>query len=375
MSKIQSKKPNLPKIPESILKCTTYQPGKPIEEVERELGIKNIIKLASNENPLGASPLAVQAIEKATKTLHLYPDAGHFRLRLALADLYGVDQEEVFIGNGSEEIFSLLIRSFGFPGDNIVSCASAFLAYRVCAQVHGMEYREPKFGSSVDQEINEILSLIDEKTKILFLPNPNNPTGTYLNKARLQKLLDGVKGKNILVLLDYAYKEYATMDDLPGFLDFYGSYPNLIVTSTFSKIYGLGGLRVGYGFANREILGPMRKVKMPFNVSSLALAGAEASLGDEAHVKRSLEVNAVGMNFLEKEFQKMGLEYLPSQGNFFLAKMPKDVPTLFQALLNKGVIVRPVAVYGLKEYLRFTVGLESENQKLIAELKRAIQSC
>ncbi|MCO5142695.1 MAG: histidinol-phosphate transaminase [Oligoflexia bacterium] len=372
MSKIQSKKPQLPNVPDYILKCATYQPGKPIEEVERELGIKNIIKLASNENPLGPSPMALQAIEKAAKVLHLYPDAGHFRLRAALSDLYNIEQEEIFIGNGSEEIFSLLIRSFGSKGDNIVSCASAFLAYRVCAQVHGLEYREPKFGNSIDQELDEILSLIDEKTKILFLPNPNNPTGTYLNKNQMQKLLDKVQGKNILVLLDYAYKEYCRADDLPGFLDFYETYPNLIVTSTFSKIYGLGGLRVGYGFAHKEILDPMRKVKMPFNVGALALAGAEASLSDHAHIKRSLEVNALGMSFLEQEFQKMGLEYLPSQGNFLLVKMSNDVPSLYQALLHKGVIVRPVAGYGLKEYLRFTVGLESENKKLISEIKELL---
>lgn len=372
MSKIKSKQANLPKVPEFILKCATYQPGKPIEEVERELGIKNIIKLASNENPLGPSPMALHAIEKTAKQLHLYPDAGHYRLRAALSDLYMVDQEEVFIGNGSEEIFSLLIRSYCTPGDNIVSCASAFLAYRVCAQVHGAEYREPMFGNPVDQELDEILSLIDEKTKIIFLPNPNNPTGTYLNKTRLQKLLDYVKDKPVIVLLDYAYKEYARAKDLPSFLDFYETHSNLIVTSTFSKIYGLGGLRVGYGFANKEILEPLRKVKMPFNVGSLALAGAEASLSDHVHLKKSLEVNVLGMEFLEKAFQEMGIEYLPSQGNFLLAKMPTDPLKIYQALLHKGVIVRPVAGYGLKEYLRFTIGLEQENKKLITELKGVI---
>lgn len=369
---ILAPKPNLPEIASYIRDCATYQPGKPIEELERELGLKDIIKLASNENPLGPSPKALKAIEKAAKDLHLYPDASHFRLREALAAKMGVDIEEVFVGNGSEEIFSLLIRSFCKPGDNTVSCGAAFLAYRVCSQVHGAQYREPQLSKDPNKEIDSILALVDEKTRIVFLPNPNNPTGTYLNRAQLKKALDFLRGKNIVVLLDYAYKEYARAKDLPGPLEFYKEYPNLIVTQTFSKIYGLGGLRVGYGVAHPDLLLSLRKVKMPFNVSHLGLAGALGALEDDAHVKKSLEVNEEGLAYLEKEFSRMGLEFWPTQGNFYLVKMPSDTKVIYENMLKAGVILRPVAGYGLKEYLRFTVGTPVENKRMIQSLEKVL---
>jgi histidinol-phosphate aminotransferase len=239
--------PLLPPVAAYIRDCATYQPGKPIEEVQRELGLADIIKLASNENPLGPSPKALQAIQEELPRLQLYPDASHFRLREALAGRFGTDLEEVMVGNGSEEIFSLLIRSYCAPGDNTVSCGAAFLAYRVCSQVHGAEYREPPLSRNAEAEIDEMLKLVDQRTRIVFLPNPNNPTGTYINRALLKKTLDALKGRELVVLLDYAYREYASAPDLPGPMEFYRDYPNLIVTGTFSKIYGLGGLRVGYG--------------------------------------------------------------------------------------------------------------------------------
>jgi histidinol-phosphate aminotransferase len=371
---VKAPNPNLPDIAPYIQSCATYQPGKPIEELERELGIKNVIKLASNENPLGPSKLALKAIEKALPELHLYPDAAHFRLREALASRFQVDLEEVMVGNGSEEIFSLLIRSYCSPGDNTVSCGAAFLAYRVCSQVHGAEYREPVLEGNPEKEIESMLKLVDSKTKIVFLPNPNNPTGTYLSKNLLKKVLDHLKEKNVIVLLDYAYREYARAKDLPEPMEFYSQYSNLIVTGTFSKIYGLGGLRVGYGVAHPNLLLPLRKVKMPFNVTSLGMAGALAALEDEAHVKRSIEVNLEGLDFLEKEFHRMNISYWPSQGNFLLAKMPKDPKVIYDTLLRAGVIVRPVAGYGLKQELRFSVGTFDENKRMIQELEKAIRS-
>lgn len=373
---IQAPKPLLPEVPSFVRDCATYQPGKPIEELERELGISNIIKLASNENPLGPSPKAVKAIEQAAKTIHLYPDASHFRLREALASKLGVDIEEIFIGNGSEEIFSLLIRSFCRPGDNTVSCGAAFLAYRVCSQVHGAIYKEPSldFSKNPSKELDAILSLVDERTKIVFLPNPNNPTGTYLNRELMKRALDFLKGKNIIVLLDYAYAEYARAKDLPAPLEFYRQYPNLIVTQTFSKIYGLGGLRVGYGIAHPDLLLSLRKVKMPFNVSHLGLSGALAALEDHEHVKKSLEVNEAGLVFLEKEFRRMGLETWPTQGNFYLVKMPGDTKKIYEEMLKRGVILRPVAGYGLKEYLRITNGTLAENQRMVQSLEKVIAS-
>jgi len=367
-------KPKLPSIAQSIQDCATYQPGKPIEELERELGIKDIIKVASNENPLGPSPKAMKAIQDALPSLHLYPDASHFRLREALAAQNGVDREEVFVGAGSEEIFSLLIRSYCQPGDNTLGCGAAFLAYRVCSQVHGAVYREPKLNKNAEEEIAELLKLVDEKTRLVFLPNPNNPTGTYLNRTLLKKTLDALKGRNLIVLLDYAYREYARAADLPAPMEFYRDYPNLIVTGTFSKTYGLGGLRVGYGIAHPDLLLPLRKVKTPFNVSNLGLVGALAALSDTEHIRRSLEVNAEGMSFLEKEFTRLGFDYWPSQGNFFTVQMPKDPKAIYEGLLHQGVIVRPVAGYGLKEHLRFSVGTMNENRRMIKSLESVIGS-
>ena len=366
--------PLLPPISESIRKCATYQPGKPIDELEREMGLKDIIKMASNENPLGASPKALAAIQKAFPELHLYPDATHYRLRAELAGRLGVDLEEVFIGNGSEEIFSLLIRSYCLPGDNIVSCGAAFLAYRVCGQVHGAEYREPKLGDEPAKEIDSLLALVDDRTRIVFLPNPNNPTGTYLSRDLLKKALDFLKGKNVIVLLDYAYREYARAKDLPDPMEFYKSYPNLIVTQTFSKIYGLGGLRVGYGYSHPDLLLAMRKVKMPFNVTALGLAGALGALEDVAHVRRAIEVNTEGLGYLEKEFQRMGLYFWPTQGNFLLVKMPSDPKRIYDEMLKLGVILRPVAGYGLLEYLRISVGTMDQNKRMVASLEKVLRS-
>ncbi|HEY8279807.1 MAG TPA: histidinol-phosphate transaminase [Bdellovibrionota bacterium] len=366
-------KPFLPPVDPSIDKCAIYQPGKPIEELERETGIHDIIKLASNENPLGPSPKAVAAIQKALPNAHLYPDATHHDLRVKLAGHLGVEQDEVYIGSGSEEVFCTLVRSYCRPGDNTVGCGAAFLAYRVQTQVHGAEYREPPLSRDPEKELEGMLSLVDGKTRIVFLPNPNNPTGTYLDRTRLQKMLEKLKGRNIIVLLDYAYREYARAADLPGAMEFYKTYPNLIVTGTFSKIYGLAGLRVGYATAHPDLLLPMRKVKTPFNLTSLGLTAAMAALDDQEHVKRSIEVNSEGMAYLEKEFDRLGLDRWPSQGNFLLVNMHAEGWPIYQELLKRGVIVRPVGGYGLKECLRFSVGTMPENKRMIAALEQVLK--
>lgn len=286
----------------------------------------------------------------------------------------GVDVEEVYVGSGSEEVFCTLVRSYCRPGDNTVGCGSAFLAYRVQTQVHGAEYREPKLSQDPAKELEGMLALVDDKTRIVFLPNPNNPTGTYLNRAQLKTMLDKLRGRNIIVLLDYAYREYARAADLPGAMEFYKQYPNLIVTGTFSKIYGLAGLRVGYATAHPDLLNPMRKVKTPFNVTSLGLLGAMAALDDDEHVRRSIEVNTEGLAYLEKECDRQGLRRWPTQGNFILVKMPKDPAAIYQALLQKGVIVRPVAGYGLREHLRLTVGTMPENKRMMAAIEDVLRT-
>jgi histidinol-phosphate aminotransferase len=370
---IVAPKPKLPEVADYIRACATYQPGKPIEELERELGIKDIIKLASNENPLGPSPKAMRAIEKALNQIHLYPDASHFRLREALAARLGTDIEEIYVGAGSEEIFSTLIRSYCRQGDNNVGCGAAFLAYRVCSQVHGVEWREPKLDQNTEKELTAILELVSERTRIVFLPNPNNPTGTYVKREVLKQVLDELKKREVIVLLDYAYKEYARAKDLPGAMEFYKDYPNLIVTGTFSKIYGLGGMRLGYAAAHPDLLLPMRKVKMPFNVGTLSLVAGLAALEDHEHVRRSLEVNSTGLDYLAKEFQRMGLHYWPSQGNFYLVNVPKDAKLIYEAMLRQGVIIRPVTPYGLKDCLRVTIGTEAENKRMIQSFEKTLR--
>ena len=369
---ITAPKPNLPPVDPSIEACAVYQPGKPIEELTRETGIHDIIKLASNENPLGPSPKAIVAVQKALASAHLYPDATHWELREKLASRLGVSAHEMYVGSGSEEVFCTLVRSYCRPGDNTVGCGAAFLAYRVQTQVHGAEYREPLLSQNPEKELEGMLELIDDKTRIVFLPNPNNPTGTYLNRALLKKMLDALRGRNIIVLLDYAYREYARAADLPAAMEFYKETPNLIVTGTFSKIYGLAGLRVGYASAHPDLLLPMRKVKTPFNVTSLGLAGALAALDDSDHVRRSIESNNEGLAYLEKECDRLNLLRWPTQANFLLARMPRDPSAIFQALLKKGVIVRPVGGYGLREHLRFTVGTMAENKRLIASLEEVL---
>lgn len=369
--KIVAPAPHLPKIAPYIESCIPYPPGKPIEELERELGLKDVVKLASNENPLGASPKAVKAIEKSLADLRLYPDANHFYLRQKLSSHLGVDMEEILVGNGSNEIIDFIVRSFCAPGDNVVSCGAAFVAYRVCAQVHGVEYREPPLNTDLMAELEAILKLVDDKTRIIFLPNPNNPTGTYVKRDILKGILQRLAAKNVLVLLDYAYWEYVTADDLPDPMEIYREFPNIVVTRTFSKIYGLAGLRIGYGIAHPDILSPMRKVKMPFNVNNLSLAAAIAALDDLAHVKKSFEINCEGKGLLEKEFSRLGLEYWPTQANFFLVKFTNaPAKEIYEKMLREGLILRPVAGYGLREHLRISIGTEEENRRMIRSLEK-----
>jgi histidinol-phosphate aminotransferase len=367
--------PNLPPIAPYIQSCIPYPPGKPIEELERELNLTNVIKLASNENPVGTSPKALEAIQKNISNLRLYPDASHFYLREKLAAYNGVSFDEILVGNGSNEIIDFLIRAFCKMGENVISCGAAFVAYRVCAQVHGVEYREPALQKDLVAELDQMLTLVDQNTRIIFLPNPNNPTGTYVRRDVLEQFLSRLRGRPIIVVLDYAYWEYVTADDLPDPIEMYRKYPNIVVTRTFSKIYGLAGLRIGYGIGHPEILSPMRKVKMPFNVSNLGLVAAAAALEDIAHVKRSFEVNCDGMDYLEKEIKRLGLDYWQSQGNFLLVRFAdREAKDIYEAMLKEGVIVRPVAGYGLRDHLRISIGTKEENTRLIKTLELVLQS-
>lgn len=366
-----SPEPLLPPVATYVARAQPYVPGKPIEELERELGVKDVIKLASNENPLGPSPKALDAIRDPAEMIRVYPDASHYYLREALAEHNGVTSAEVIVGSGSNEIIEFLIRAYCVPGDNIVSCGAAFFAYKVSAGVHGAEYREPPARDDFVPDFEAMLKLCDARTRLIFLPNPNNPTGTYANRAALERFAEKLRGRDILLVLDCAYLEYVRADDFPDPFALYKKFPNIVVLRTFSKAYGLAGLRVGYGIAHPEVLDPLLRVKMPFNVTGPALVAARAALQDVSHIKRSFEVNSAGMEYFEREFGRLGLRFWPSQANFLLVDFRKPVTELNNKLLADGIIVRPIAF--LKSHLRITVGTAAQNERLVKALARHLR--
>lgn len=375
----QSVSESSPQVPEYIRNLVPYVPGKPIEETQREFNLKRVIKLASNENPLGPSPKAVQAMQKAMKELHRYPDSSGYRLKHALAKELGVEPTQIVLGNGSNDVIDLLIRCFCVPGEAIVTSQAAFVAYRVCAQVQGVETLESALTHDLRFDLTAMLKLVRDnpRVKMVFIANPNNPTGTYVNAEELRKFLVGMKkirGGNIPVVIDSAYTEYVTAKDLPDPIQWMSEFPSIVVLRTFSKIYGLGGLRVGYGIARTEMVATMDKCRQPFNLNSLALAGAEAALSDRAFVKRSLKTNHEGMKFWERELTRLGIPYWKSQGNFILINsnigLKRPGGEVYQACLRKGVIFRPVANYGLHHSLRISIGTMSENRFAVKALEK-----
>jgi len=366
-------------VPEYIQKLVPYAPGKPIEETQREFGLKKVVKLASNENPLGPSPRALRAAQRAGRELHRYPDGAAFRLKQALAKKLKVDFKELVIGAGSNENIDFLIRAYCRAGDRILQPRYSFVAYKICAQIHGVETVETPV-SEVDFKVDIgqlIAASADPRVKILFLANPNNPTGTWLSEREVIQLIEGVRAKrgdSVLIVLDYAYWEYITDTQIPDPVTLLRKYPqNVVILRTFSKIYGLGGIRLGYSVSAPEIASVLEKVRQPFNGNSLALAAGEAALGDTAFVKKALSTNAEGLRLWEKTLAKWGVRFVPSQGNFLLvnarAGWGKSGPELFQEALKKGLILRPVANYGLPDWIRISVGTKSENQFAIRVLE------
>ncbi|MGZ3696734.1 MAG: histidinol-phosphate transaminase [Bdellovibrionota bacterium] len=358
-------------VPEYIRSLVPYVPGKPIEETQRELKLKRVIKLASNENPLGPSPKAIAAIRKMLPDAHRYPDASAFRLKVALSDHLKTPTSQLIVGNGSNELIDFLIRTYCVPGDSIVTSHGAFIAYKICAQIHGAETLEAPLTADLRFNLPAMAELVrkSDRTRLVFIANPNNPTGTYVTTDELRAFLKDVskvRGGSVLVVLDYAYWEYVTAKDLPDATQLLKEFENVVVLRTFSKIYGLAGLRAGYGLAAAEIVANLEKVRQPFNMNSPGLAGAEAALGDSAFVRRSRELNERGKKFWENQLEKMGIPYWKSQGNFLLADvnrgLGKSGGEVYQACLRRGVIFRPVANYGLLYALRITIGTMDENK-------------
>ncbi len=346
-----------------------YQPGKPIDELERELGISNSIKLASNENPFGPSPKAIEAASKVLDTVALYPDGGGFALRNAIAEYHGVEAECITIGNGSNEILELVARLFLIPGTQAMFSQHAFAVYPIVTQAVGAEaVVVPVQKETCQTDLYGMLTKLSDRVRVLFLANPNNPTGTWLTSDELYEFIKTVPPQ-VVIVLDEAYFEYVDKEGYSTGIPWLSEFPNLIVTRTFSKIYGLAGLRIGYSVSSPEMAELLNRVRQPFNTNLPAQAAALAALDDEAHLKLSREKNLAGMRQLETAFDEIGLPWIPSAGNFICVDFKLDAMPINDALLKSGIIVRPVANYELPTYLRITIGSEAENQRLIDTLK------
>lgn len=346
-----------------------YQPGKPIEELEREYGVTNAIKLASNENPFGPSPRAMAAIGKLLDGLARYPDGSGFALKRALAAKLGVSADRLTLGNGSNDVLELCARAFAGPGDEIVYSRHAFAVYAIAAQAVGARGIEvPTNGYAHD--LAAIAGAVTPRTKLVYLANPNNPTGTWFDRAALEEFL-AVVPERVAVVLDEAYFEYVCESSYPNGIEYLARFPNLVVTRTFSKAYGLAGLRIGYAISDSAIAGLLNRVRQPFNVNSLALAAGEAALGDEAFVAHTRTANAEGMQTLVRGFDRLGLRHIPSAGNFVCVEVG-DAMRVYEKLLRRGVIVRPVANYGMPRHLRVTVGRPEENARFLDALAESL---
>ncbi|MCG6871829.1 MAG: histidinol-phosphate transaminase [Gammaproteobacteria bacterium] len=347
-----------------------YQPGKSIEELQRELGLTDVVKLASNENPLGPAPAALQRLaELDPEWLSRYPDGNTTRLKARLAAEYGVSPEQLTIGNGSNDVLELVARAFVAPGDEVVFSAHAFAVYPLVTQaVGGRAVEVPARDWGVDLEA--MAQALGARTRVVFLANPNNPTGTWFDAGALEGFLSRIPDHTILVL-DEAYAEYMHPPWRSGIAHLPGR-ENLLVTRSFSKAYGLAGLRCGYGISSPQLADLLNRVRQPFNLNVLAMEAALAALDDEDFLARSKQCNDQGLVQLAEGFDALGLGYIPSAGNFICVELPASAPLVFEALLREGVITRPVANYGMPEHLRISVGTAKENQRFLEALQRVL---
>jgi len=353
-----------------VANLNPYVPGKPVSELERELGISNSVKLASNENPLGCSPKAISAINGEMGEVARYPDGGGFELRSALAEKHGVDSGCITLGNGSNDVLDMIARVFLGPGKESLFSQHAFAVYPISSQAVGADLKVAP-AKDYGHDLNAMAELISEQTGVIWIANPNNPTGNWLSSSELRSFIATVPS-NCIVVVDEAYIEYVAEEDYPDASNWLSDYPNLIVTRTFSKAYGLASLRVGYGVSHPDIADLINRVRQPFNVNSMALAAAKAALEDDNFIRHAVEVNSAGMAQLVYGFQEMGLEFIPSVGNFITVDVGRSGPEVDQALLLEGCIVRPVANYGLPNHLRVSIGLPEENARLLEAMKKVL---
>jgi histidinol-phosphate aminotransferase len=356
------------RVHQDILSLRPYIPGKPIEELQRELGLSRVIKLASNENPIGPSQRAIAALSEATPTLNRYPDGGAYRLRTALAERWKVGLDQVILGNGSDELLGLLARAFLAPGDEAVMADETFVIYKMeVTAAHGVAVEVPlKEGR---HDLPAMAAAVTEKTKLLFLCNPNNPTGTAVRKEEVDALMAMVP-HHVIVVFDEAYYEYVRLADFPDALGYLGQGRNVIALRTFSKIYGLAGLRIGYGLTTVEIADYLNRVRPPFNANSLAQQAALAALEDEDHVAASRALNATEMDKVRAGLERLNFKPLPSETNFLYFDAGVDGRRLFEALLREGIIIRHIR----GPMVRVTIGLPEENEAFLTALRNVMRA-
>jgi len=343
----------------------SYIPGKPIEDVARELGLKpdQIVKLASNENPLGPSPIALKAMQEALQRAHFYPDGGGYHLRAGIAAKFGLNPGNVMLGTGSNEIIEFLGHAFLRPDDNIVTAEHAFVVYKILAKLFGAETLEVP-DPDLTHDLPAMAAAINERTKIVYIANPNNPTGTMVGQKELDQFVSLVP-PTVVIALDEAYYEF--LPNPPDSLKYMHEHPNVIVLRTFSKIQGLAGLRIGYGLAHADLIRLLHKTRQPFNVNSIAQAGALAGLQDEAHQEKTRQITREGRDYLQSGFAERNLEYIPSVANFVLVKVGRG-KEVFQKLLRRGMIVRAMDEYKLPEWIRVSVGTPEQNRRFFEDL-------
>ena len=351
----------------SILDLSPYIPGKPIEDVKRELGLSEVIKLASNETSVGPSPLAVEAIKKEVENINLYPEATSRLLREKIAHKLKIDKEMIIIGNGADDVIDLIGMAFINEGEEIIIGETTFPAYEIAVKIMGGKLTTVKL-KDFRFDLDEILQRINEKTKIIFLCNPNNPTGTIINKEEVSTFMKKVP-QDVIVVFDEAYYDYVENKNYASGLSYILEGKNVIVIRTFSKIAGIAGVRVGYGIAKPELIGYLRRVVNPFTTNRLAQVAALASLDDEEHRKKVLNSNHEGKKYLYRELKKLGLFYVPTETNFIFIDLKEDADVIFEKLLKKGVIIRPGKIYGCLNFIRVTIGTAYENQRFIKAIR------
>ncbi len=365
------------KVSEEIRSLIPYKPGKPIEETKRDYNLTEVVKLASNENPLGPSPKVLSAIQEALPEIHRYPDASCFQLSEKLSGKLGIDKNQIVFGNGSNELIDLVIRVFCEPGSRVLMSDKSFIAYKICAQAARVETKEFAMGNDLKIDASGIAEYFettnDPKDRVLFIANPNNPTGSYMGNEEILRICEATKGRdNFMVILDEAYNEFVRAPDYPDALELVKKYKHVVNMRTMGKVYGLAGIRIGYMIAHPEHCDYIHRVRNPFNVNSLAQVAALAALDDQDYLQKAQQTNWAGLDYFYNELESLRLPFIRSEANFVLFDSRRNGGQFTEELLKKGLIVRPMAGYGLPRHIRLSVGLESENQFAMKRIKEVL---